>query len=66
MRDDTKEQLDIINNKIEKAKTSLEAMEEISTPKAVAAEFVDLLPLGQFPEDTPPPPEDDDNKPHRS
>lgn len=66
MRDDAKEQLKTVNSKIEKAKTSLDGMEEVSIPKTLAVEFVDLLPLGQFPDNAPPPPEDDDNKPHRS
>lgn len=65
MRDDGKEQLKIIDKKINKAKNSLEEMEEITTPKTVAMEFVDLIPLGQFP-DKNPPQQDDDNKPHRS
>lgn len=65
MRDDGKEQLKIIDKKIKKAKTSLDEMEEKTTPKTVAAEFVDLIPLGQFPDNTSPP-QDDDNKPHRS
>lgn len=65
MRDDAKEQLKIIDEKINKAKTSLDEMEETAIPKTVAAEFTDLIPLGQFPENTSPR-QDDDNKPHRS
>ncbi len=65
MRDDAKEQLRIVNEKIKKAKTSFEEMNEETIPKTVSAEFVDLLPLGQFPDNTSPQ-NDDDNKPHRS
>ncbi|HWI54916.1 MAG TPA: hypothetical protein VNT57_04445 [Desulfobacteria bacterium] len=65
MRDDAKEQLKMVDEKIKKAKASLEEMEEKTIPKTVSAEFADLLPLGQFPDHTSPP-QDDDHKPHRS
>ncbi|PKM82954.1 MAG: hypothetical protein CVU89_02120 [Firmicutes bacterium HGW-Firmicutes-14] len=51
MRDDGKEQLKKVNNLIQKSKTSLQEMEDFDTPKTLQAEFVDIIPLGQFPED---------------
>lgn len=51
MRDDAKTELNEINNQINKAKTSLEKMEDFDELKTLQAEFVDMIPLGQFPED---------------
>ena len=51
MRDDAKQQLDIVNAKIEKAKTSLEKIDDVDEIKPLAMEFVDLIPLGQIPEE---------------
>lgn len=51
MRDDAKSQLNIVNAKIAKAKTSLEEMREIAEPKTLSMELADLIPLGQFPEE---------------
>ena len=51
LRDDAKGQLDIVNAKIEKAKTSLENIDEVDEIKPLAMEFVDLIPLGQIPEE---------------
>lgn len=51
LRDDTKKQLDIVNAKIEKAKTSLEKIRKVDEIKPLSMEFVDIIPLGQIPED---------------
>ena len=51
MRDDGKQQLKIIDQKIKKAKNSLGEMENLDTIKTLEMEFVDIIPLGQFPAD---------------
>lgn len=51
LRDDAKKQLDIVDAKIEKAKTSLEKIEEVDEIKPLAMESVDIIPLGQIPEE---------------
>jgi len=50
VRDNGKEQLQNVDNLIRKAKDSLGKMEEFDVPKTLQTEFVDLIPLGNFPE----------------
>lgn len=47
MRDDAKKQLDIINQKIKRAKTALEQMDDAAVMETLRAEAVDIIPLGQ-------------------
>ncbi len=51
MRDDAREQLDIINAQIRKAKSSLEQMEDSDLPKNLQMEAVDVIPIGLPPEE---------------
>lgn len=51
LRDDAKEQLDIVNAKIRKAKNSLEKLDEVDEIKPQAMESADIIPLGQIPEE---------------
>ncbi|MHB9095178.1 MAG: hypothetical protein ACYC21_10925 [Eubacteriales bacterium] len=51
MRDDAKEQLDIVNARIRKAKSSLEQMEDSDLPKNLQMEAVDTIPIGLPPEE---------------
>ncbi len=56
MRDDDEKQLAAVNNLIKKAKISLQKMEDFDVPKTLEMELVDIIPLGQFPD------QDDKNK----
>jgi len=44
---------------INKARTSLEKMEEVTTVKTLQTEFVDIIPLGQYAENERKPVEDE-------
>ncbi len=61
MRNDAKNQSAVVSNRIKKAKKSLAKMEGFSVPKTLQTEFVDLIPLGQFPEPRP----NEEEKPSR-
>ncbi len=51
MRDDTQEQLAAIRKQIDKARDSLEKIENYGKPETLRMNFVDVIPLGQFPDD---------------
>ncbi len=51
MRDDTKEQLAAIKERIDKAKDSLEKIGNYGKPETLQMDRVDVIPLGQFPDD---------------
>lgn len=53
MKDGAKKQLDIINSRIEKAKTSLENIKEVDEIKTLSMEVADIIPLGEVQEKSP-------------
>ena len=53
MKDGAKKQLDIINSRIEKAKTSLENIKEVDEIKTLSVEVADIIPLGEVQEKSP-------------
>lgn len=41
-----------VSDQIKRAKESLENVEDLDVPKTLQMQFVDQIPLGQFPEDS--------------
>lgn len=52
MRKEDKKRFGRVDDRIRKAEESLENVEDLDVPKTLEMQFVDQIPLGQFPKDS--------------